>query len=311
MKLQQLRFLREVAERNLNITDAAEALHTAQPGVSKQIRLLEEELGITIFVRAGKRIVSVTEPGKQVIRMARQVLDAAENLKRASKDFTSRDSGQLTIATTHTQASYVLPPIVTQFAKRYPKVRLSLKQGNPNQVAEMVLAGQADMGIATESLGGFKDLVSLPCYEWNRTIVAPAGHPILKVKSLTLKRLAEEPIITYDAHFTGRSKIDQAFEKAGLEPNIVLSALDSDVIKRYVAIGLGVGIIASMAYDPEWDQQLRSLDCSDLFESSVTRIAFRRNGFLRLFHYDFVEMFAPALTRNVIEAAFDSESKAA
>lgn len=305
MKLQQLRFLREVAERNLNITEAAEALHTAQPGVSKQIRLLEEELGITIFVRAGKRIVSVTEPGQQVIRMARQVLDAAENLKRASKDFTSRDSGQLTIATTHTQASYVLPPIVTQFARRYPKVRLSLKQGNPNQVAEMVLAGQADMGIATESLGGYSDLVSLPCYEWNRSVVAPVGHPLLKVRKLSLERLAQEPIITYDAHFTGRSRIDQAFAAAGIEPNIVLSALDSDVIKRYVAIGLGVGIIASMAYDQNWDQQLRAIDASHLFDPSVTRIAFRRNGFLRLFHYDFVEMFAPQLTRAAVEKAFE------
>ncbi len=305
MKLQQLRFLREVAERNLNITEAAEALHTAQPGVSKQIRLLEEELGITIFVRAGKRIVSVTEPGQQVIRMARQVLDAAENLKRASKDFTSRDSGQLTIATTHTQASYVLPPIVTQFARRYPKVRLSLKQGNPNQVAEMVLAGQADMGIATESLGGYSDLVSLPCYEWNRSVVAPVGHPLLKMRKLSLERLAQEPIITYDAHFTGRSRIDQAFAAAGIEPNIVLSALDSDVIKRYVAIGLGVGIIASMAYDQNWDQQLRAIDASHLFDPSVTRIAFRRNGFLRLFHYDFVEMFAPQLTRAAVEKAFE------
>lgn len=305
MKLQQLRFLREVAERNLNITEAAEALHTAQPGVSKQIRLLEEELGITIFVRAGKRIVSVTEPGQQVIRMARQVLDAAENLKRASKDFTSRDSGQLTIATTHTQASYVLPPIVTQFARRYPKVRLSLKQGNPNQVAEMVLAGQADMGIATESLGDYSDLVSLPCYEWNRSVVAPVGHPLLKMRKLSLERLAQEPIITYDAHFTGRSRIDQAFAAAGIEPNIVLSALDSDVIKRYVAIGLGVGIIASMAYDQNWDQQLRAIDASHLFDPSVTRIAFRRNGFLRLFHYDFVEMFAPQLTRAAVEKAFE------
>ena len=304
MKLQQLRFLREVAERNLNITEAAEALHTAQPGVSKQIRLLEEELGITIFVRAGKRITSVTEPGLQVIAMAKQVLEASENLKRASKDFTSRDSGQLTIATTHTQASYVLPPIVTQFAKRYPKVRLSLKQGDPKQVAEMVLAGQADMGIATESLSEHKDLVSLPCYEWNRAVVAPAGHPILKVKQLTLERLAQEPIVTYDPHFTGRSKIDQAFAKAGLEANIVLSALDSDVIKRYVAIGLGVGIIAQMAYDKEWDRQLRLIDAAHLFEPSVTRIAFRRNGFLRLFHYDFVEMFAPKLTRLIVEAAF-------
>ena len=304
MKLQQLRFLREVAERNLNITEAAEALHTAQPGVSKQIRLLEEELGITIFVRAGKRITSVTEPGLQVIAMAKQVLEASENLKRASKDFTSRDSGQLTIATTHTQASYVLPPIVTQFAKRYPKVRLSLKQGDPTQVAEMVLGGQADMGIATESLSEHKDLVSLPCYEWNRAVVAPIGHPILKVKNLTLERLAEEPIVTYDPHFTGRSKIDQAFAKAGIETNIVLSALDSDVIKRYVAIGLGVGIIARMAYDKDWDQQLRLIDAAHLFEPSITRIAFRRNGFLRLFHYDFVEMFAPRLTRATVEAAF-------
>ncbi len=306
MKLQQLRFLREVADRNLNITEAAEALHTAQPGVSKQIRLLEEELGITIFVRAGKRIVSVTEPGQQVVRMAREVLDSAENLKRASKDFTSRDSGQLTIATTHTQASYVLPPVVTQFAKRYPKVRLSIRQGNPYQVAEMVLAGQADMGIATESLTDYKDLVSLPCYEWNRVVVAQKDHSILETKKLTLARLGEEPIITYDPHFTGRSKIDKAFAKAGVTPNIVLTALDSDVIKRYVAIGLGVGIIAKMAYDPAWDQQLGVVECADLFESSVTRIAFRRNGFLRVFHYDFVEMFAPKLDRHMVEKAFET-----
>ncbi|MCR4304717.1 MAG: HTH-type transcriptional regulator CysB [Gallionella sp.] len=303
MNLQQLRYLNEIVRQGLNISGAAGALYTSQPGVSKQIRLLEEELGIEIFVRNGKRIVAVTEPGKAVLAIARRMLHDMENLKQAAEEFHSQDSGKLTIATTHTQARYALPPTVKQFIKRYPGVKLGLHQGSPTQIAEQVLGGEADIGIATESLSLYDDLVTLPCYEWNHCVIAPPRHPILAEKKLTLAKIAEYPIITYDFAFAGRNKINAAFEAANIKPNIALTAIDADVIKTYVELGLGIGILAKMAFIPERDKHLRMMDAGHLFKPSTTRIAIRRNEYLRGYTYDFIELFAPHLTREVVAKA--------
>ena len=242
MNLQQLRYLQEIARQNLNISDAAEALYTSQPGVSKQIRLLEDELGIEIFIRNGKRITAITEPGKSILEIAQRILLDTDNMRQVSEEFRAHDSGTLTIATTHTQARYALPPVVKQFIKRYPKVKLELHQGNPTQIAQQVLDGNADIAIATESLALYDELVTLPCYEWNHCIITPPKHPLLDEKKLTLEKVAQFPIITYDFAFTGRNKINAAFQEKGLEPNIVLTAIDADVIKTYVELGLGIGI---------------------------------------------------------------------
>jgi LysR family transcriptional regulator, cys regulon transcriptional activator len=303
MKLQQLRYACEVARQGLNVSLAAEALHTSQPGISKQIKGLEEELGVEIFVRHGKRIASVTEPGKTVLAIAERILAEAGNLKRAGEEFANEKLGTLTIATTHTQARYMLPRAVTAFKKRYPKVRLTLHQGNPTQVCEMALSGEADLAIATEAISAYPDLVSLPCYQWNRCVVVPPEHPLLKVKPLTLEAIAQYPVITYDFAFTGRSQINKAFEKRGLLPNVVLTALDSDVIKTYVELGLGIGIMAEMGFDPKRDRGLHALDASHLFESSTTRLGIKRAAWLRGFSYDFIELFAPRLTRPVVQKA--------
>ncbi|NDU86794.1 MAG: HTH-type transcriptional regulator CysB [Ferrovum sp.] len=306
MKLQQLRYLVEVADAGLNVSQAAENLFTSQPGVSKQIRLLEDELGVDIFVRNGKRVVSITLAGQEILALARRVLLEANNLKTAGKEFSRQKSGQLTIATTHTQARYVLPPVIARFAERYPDVRLVLHQGNPIHVAQEVVAGRADLAIATEGLDQFPDLRILPCYRWNRILVAPPDHPLLTVPDLTLEELARYPLITYDHAFTGRARINQAFEQHGLDPTVVLTALDADVIKTYVGLGMGVGIIASMAFDPEADRNLRARDVSHLFQPSLTRIGLRAGGYLRQFVYDFITLFAPDLTREKVDAALVS-----
>jgi LysR family cys regulon transcriptional activator len=303
MNLQQLRYLNEIVRCNLNISDAANALYTSQPGVSKQIKLLEDELGIDIFVRNGKRIVAVTEPGKTVVEIAQRVLRETENLKQVGQEFKRQDSGSLTIATTHTQARYALPQVVKAFTLSYPGVKLGLHQGSPTQIAEQVLSGEADIGIATESLVLYDELVTLPCYEWHHCIVVPPEHPLLQEKRLTLKKLAQHPIITYDFAFTGRNKINQAFSEAGIEPNIALTAIDADVIKTYVELGLGVGIVAQMAFIPDRDRHLRMIDAGHLFEASTTRIAIRQNQYLRGFAYHFIELFAPHLTRDVVAQA--------
>ena len=269
MNLQQLRYLQEIARQNLNISDAAEALYTSQPGVSKQIRLLEDELGIEIFIRNGKRITAITEPGKAILEIAQRILLDTNNLKQVSEEFRAQDSGTLTIATTHTQARYALPPVVKQFIKRYPKVKLELHQGNPTQIAQQVLDGNADIAIATESLALYDELVTLPCYEWHHCIITPPKHPLLNEKKLTLEKVAQYPIITYDFAFTGRNKINAAFQEKGLEPNIVLTAIDADVIKTYVELGLGIGIVAHMAYIPERDKQLRMLEAENLFQPNT------------------------------------------
>ncbi|HJT50517.1 MAG TPA: HTH-type transcriptional regulator CysB [Nitrosospira sp.] len=308
MKLQQLRYLCEVANQGLNLSKAAEMLHTSQPGISKQIRLLENELGVDIFVRNGKRVVETTPPGRAILEIAERMLRDAKNLKQVGQEFANEASGSLTIATTHTQARYALPSAIKHFTARYPKVRLILRQGNPTQIAELVTSGVADIAIATEAIELFDELIMLPCYEWNRCVVVPPRHPLLKLKNLTLEAIAEHPIITYDFAFTGRSKINQAFDAKGLVPNVVLTAIDADVIKTYVELGLGIGILAQMAFEPKRDRHLRSIDASHLFEPSTTRIGISRNSYLRKYVYDFIEIFAPHLDHSAVTAAMTERS---
>src|SRR5687768_4478655 len=303
MKLQQLRYLCEVANQGLNLSKAAEVLHTSQPGISKQIRLLENELGVDNFVRNGKRVVETTPPGRAILDIAERMLRDAKNLKQVGQEFANEASGSLTIATTHTQARYALPSAIKHFTARYPKVRLVLRQGNPTQIAELVTSGVADIAIATEAIELFSELVMLPCYQWNRCVIVPSRHPLLKLKELTLEAIAEHPIITYDFAFTGRSKINQAFDAKGLVPNVVLTAIDADVIKTYVELGLGIGILAQMAFEPSRDRHLRAIDASHLFEPSTTRIGISRNSYLRKYVYDFIEMFAPHLDRATVAVA--------
>ena len=318
MNLQQLRYLNEVVRRGLNISEAANALYTSQPGVSKQIKLLEDELGIEIFVRNGKRITAITEPGKAILEIAQRMLLETENLRQVGAEFRSQDSGMLTVATTHTQARYALPPVVKQFIKRYPKVKLNLHQGNPTQIAQQVLDGEADIAIATESLSLYDELVTLPCYEWNHCVIVPPKHPLLAEKNtknscpgtrLTLEKIAQYPIITYDFAFSGRGKINAAFEARKLTPNVVLTAIDADVIKTYVELGLGIGIVAHMAYIPERDKHIRMIEAGHLFQPSTTRIAIRKNEYLRGYTYDFIELFAPHLTREEVSSALHLRSR--
>ena len=303
MNLQQLRYLCAIVDNGLNVSDAAETLFTSQPGVSKQVRQLEDELGVQVFVRHGKRLSALTPAGHSVVATARRALREIENLKRVGAEYRSEDTGTLAIATTHTQARYVLPPVIRDFAARYPKVKVLLHQGNPVQVAQQTSSGEADVGIATETLATFPDLVTLPCYTWNRCVLAPRGHPLTQVTPLTLAALARHPIITYDFAFTGRSQINAAFDAQGLVPNVVLTALDADVIKTYVELGMGVGIVAQMAYDADRDAALERLDASHLFAASTTRLALRRDVFLRGYVYDFIAGFAPALDRAAVDAA--------
>ena len=303
MKLQQLRYLCEVARQGLNVSAAAERLHTSQPGVSKAIRQLETELGIEVYVRNGKRVTGITSPGRTVLAIAERILREAANLKRAGEDFVNESSGTLTIATTHTQARYALPKVVKRFRARYPEVALAIHQGNPTQVSEHVLGGEADFGIATEALANYPELVTLPCYQWNRVVVVPPRHALLRAQPLTLEAIAGHPVITYDFAFTGRSQTDKAFAQRGLAPNIVLTAIDADVIKSYVELGMGVGIVARMAFDARRDRTLRAIDASHLFESSTTRLAIRAGSWLRGYAYEFIEMFAPQLARKTVEAA--------
>jgi len=301
MKLQQLRYLREVARNGLNLSEAAEALHTSQPGVSKQIRMLEDELGVQILVRHGKRMVALTEPGRLIVGIAERMLDDAENLKRVGQEFGAEDSGALVIATTHTQARYALPPVVRRFIERYPKVRLGLREGSPQQIAELMGAGAADIGIVTESYALFSDYALLPCGQWNRCIITPPNHPLLAEQQITLETIARYPIVTYDFAFAHDSPIRRAFETRGIRPTVALTAGDADVIKTYVELGLGVGILAKMAVDAERDKGLALIDANHLFEPSTTHIALRRNAYLRGYTFAFIEMFAPHLTRSIVQ----------
>ena len=307
MKLQQLRYLTEVVRRGLNVSEAADALHTSQPGVSKQIRALEDELGIEVFVRHGKRLVAVTEPGKAVVAIAERILSEAQNLRRAGEEFANDQVGTLTIAATHTQARYSLPNAVAAFKRRYPKVKLVIHQGNPTQICEQVLSGEADLCVATEAIAEYPELISMPVYQWNRCVVVPPKHPLLKMNPLTLEKLAEYPIVTYDFAFANRSLVEKAFENRGLQANVVLTALDSDVIKTYVELGLGVGILAKMAFDEKRDRTLRAIDASHLFESSTSRLGVKRNSYLMRYAYEFIELFAPHLPRAVVERTVRGE----
>ena len=303
MNLQQLRYLCAVVDHGLNVSDAADALFTSQPGISKQVRQLEDELGVRVFVRHGKRLSALTPAGEAVVATARRALREVENLRRVGAEFRSEDTGVLAIATTHTQARYVLPPVIRDFAARYPKVKVVLHQGNPMQVAEQTASSEVDVGIATEALALLPELVTLPCYQWNRCVLVPRGHPLAGESPLTLEALARYPIITYDFAFTGRSQINAAFDAKGLVPNVVLTALDADVIKTYVELGMGIGIVATMAWDPVRDAGLERLDAAHLFAPSTTRLALRRDVFLRSYVYDFIARFAPALDRKTVDAA--------
>jgi LysR family cys regulon transcriptional activator len=301
MKLQQLRYLCEVARRDLSVSAAAQALFTSQPGVSKQIKSLEDELGIEIFVRNGKRLTSITEPGRAVIAIAERMLADAANLKRAGEDFAGEKIGTLTIATTHTQARYALPKAVAAFKRRFPKVQLFIHQGNPTQICEQVAQGEADLCVATEQVDEHPGLVALPCYQWNRCIMVPPKHPLLKAVPLTLEAVAKYPIVTYDFAYANRSVVNRAFAQRGLAPQVVLTAFDADVIKTYVELGLGVGIMAAMAFNAKRDRQLRAIDASHLFPSSTTRLGIKRGAYLRRYAYEFIELFAPRLSREMVE----------
>ena len=301
MNIHQFRFVREAVRQNFNLTEAAKALFTSQPGVSKAIIELEEELGIDIFTRHGKRIRGLTEPGREVLKSVELILQEIEGLKRIGKEFAAQDSGSFTIATTHTQARYSLPTVVQAFAQKFPKVRLSLLQGNPRQVAEMVLNGQADLAIATEAIADIDGLVTMPCFQWEHLVVAPPDHPLSRQKSLTLEDIAAYPLITYDTAFAGRKKIDQAFARRGLKPDVILEAIDADVIKTYVELGMGVGIIAGLAYNAARDVNLTAISAGHLFGTNLSRVALKEGAYLRGYVFTFIELLAPSLSRKLVE----------
>jgi LysR family transcriptional regulator, cys regulon transcriptional activator len=310
MNLQQLRFIDAVTASDLNISRAAEALFTSQPGISKQIRLLEEELGVEIFQRNGKHLKGLTPAGERIVQGAREVLQKLDGIRAIANEFTDEHRGSLSIATTHTQSRYILPPVIKAFIERYPDVALHMHQGTPMQISEQAARGAADFAIATEALELFDDLVMMPCFQWNRSVLVPVGHPLASLRKLTLAALADYSIVTYVSGFTGRSKLDQAFHAADLSPRVVFTASDADVIKTYVRLGLGVGIIASMAVEPQRDADLVALDASHLFEWSTTSLGFRRETWLRGYMYDFIEMFAPHLARPLVERFMEADGKA-
>jgi LysR family cys regulon transcriptional activator len=306
-----LRSVREAVRQGFNLTVVADVLHTSQPGVSRQIRELEDELGIEIFERAGKRLTGLTPPGATLLPIVERLLQEADNLRHAGAEYASQDRGTLTIAATHSQARYALPLAVRDFARSHPEVELRLHQGSPRQVAELLLSGEADIGVATEALAGYGGLVALPCYQWTHTVIVPPAHPLAEDARqgapLTLARLAQFPIVTYEPGYTGRSHIDEAFSRQGLAIKLVLSAMDADVIKTYVELGMGVGIIAAIAYDEQRDSQLAAIDARHLFASNMTRMGVRRGAFLRSYVYAFIATFASPLTRQVVEQAMAAE----
>ena len=308
MKLSQLRYIVEVNRRGLSVSAAADALFTSQPGVSKQIRLLEEELGAQIFERSGKHFTQLTPAGREIIAVAEKILGETRDISAIAEEHSDERRGSLSIATTHTQARHALPPAVSSFRQRYPAVTLHFHQGTPVQIAEMANSGEVDFAIATEALSLYENLVMLPCYRWNRSIVVPEGHALCQIKPLTLEAIADYPIVTYVFGFTGRSKLDEAFAKVGLQPDVVFTATDSEVIKTYVQLGLGVGIMASMAFEAERDHGLVALDASHLFEPSTTGIAFRRSAFLRGYMLDFIQTFASHLTPAVVGQGIAAQS---
>ncbi|MEQ9867188.1 HTH-type transcriptional regulator CysB [Pectobacterium aroidearum] len=303
MKLQQLRYIVEVVNHNLNVSSTAEGLYTSQPGISKQVRMLEDELGIQIFARSGKHLTQVTPAGQEVIRIAREVLSKVDAIKAVAGEHTYPDKGSLYVATTHTQARYALPSVIKGFIDRYPRVSLHMHQGSPTQIAEAVAKGAADFAIATEALHLYDDLIMLPCYHWNRAVVVKPDHPLASKTDISIEELAAYPIVTYTFGFTGRSELDTAFNRAGLTPRIVFTATDADVIKTYVRLGLGVGVIANMAVDPQTETDLVTINANSIFSYSTTKIGFRRSTFLRSYMYDFIQRFAPHLTRDVVDTA--------
>jgi len=303
MNLHQLRFVREAVRQNYNLTDAAKSLFTSQPGVSKAIIELEEELGVDIFTRHGKRIRGLTEPGRLVLQSVELIMQEIESLKRIGKEYAAHDSGSFTIATTHTQARYMLPKVVQAFMQKYPKVRLSLLQGNPKQIADMVKSDQADLAIATEAITTIDGLITLPAYQWEHVVVAPPEHPLFKSRAISLEEIASYPIITYDAAFAGRSKIDHAFGLRSLKPDVLLEAIDADVIKTYVELGMGIGIIAGMAFDAERDRGLRAIPVGHLFGINTSRVAIKQGAYLRSYVYTFIELLTPTLNRKMVESA--------
>jgi LysR family cys regulon transcriptional activator len=303
VKLQQLKYIWEVAHHDLNVSATAQSLFTSQPGISKQIRLLEDELGVEIFARSGKHLTHVTPVGTEIIQMAGDVLRRVGNIKKLALEYSNEKQGSLRIATTHTQARYALPSVIKGFRAEFPDVSLHMNQGTPAQIAELAATGAVDFAIATEGMDLFQDLVMMPCYRWNRSVVVPQDHPLARHDRLTLKEVAAYPIVTYVFGFTGRSRLDEAFNREGLTANVVFTATDTDVIKTYVRLGLGVGIIASMAIDPVQDKDLVVLPADHLFEHSITHIGFRKGTFLRKFMYDFIQRFAPHLTRERVNDA--------
>jgi len=311
MKLQQLRYLAAVAQNGLTITAAAEKLHTSQPAVSKQLKLLEDELGFQVFIRDGRNLARVTPAGQQVIDRALKILREVRNIKGISDDMREEDRGSLSIGTTHTQARYVLPPVIQQFRSRYPAVRLHLHQGTSEQIAELAGLDRIDFAIATGSKELFPNHVLLPCYQWHRRIVVPEDHPLARLSKPTIEQLAEWPIVTYVFSFTGPSSLQQTFAKAGLTADVALTARDADVIKTYVRLGLGIGIVADVAIDPDSDRDLVAIDASHLFAVHTTWIGFNRGGLLRRYMYDFIQLFAPHLTRRVVEDAAQLPDQAA
>ena len=310
MNFQQLRIIRETVRRNFNLTEVANALYTSQSGVSKHIKDLEDELGIELFVRRGKRLLGLTEPGKELVGIVERMLLDAKNIKQLAEQFALSDQGELTVATTHTQARYALPHVVVQFKKLFPKVRLVLHQASPKEIVTMLLDGSADIGVATEALEENPDVAAFPYYSWDHAVIVPTGHALARVEPLTLDAVAEYPIITYDPGFTGRSRIDHAFAKAKLEPDIVMTALDADVIKTYVEAGLGIGIIASVAYDAKRDAGLTLLPAKGLFARNTSRIAVRQGRYLRGYAYRFIELCSSALTEPVVRSSIAPKGEA-
>jgi len=305
MKLQQLRYVREIARRGLSVSAAANALHASQPGVSNQLHQLEEELGLQIFERHGKRLTALTPVGQSVVEMANRVLLDVENIRQLAAECRNDQQGTLSIGTTHTQARYALPSAIKSFSQHYPNVHLNMVQGTPTEIAEMAATGRIDIAIATEGLAQFDSLAILPCYDWNRSIVVPPRHPLLAESKLTLQAIAQYPILTYVMGFTGRAQQDEAFTKQGLTPNVIFTATDADVIKTYVELELGIGIIASMAFDSVKDLPLKALDASHLFKPSTTHLGIRRGSYLRGYSYAFIQYLAPHLTQEIVTAAIN------
>ncbi|MFA5950060.1 MAG: CysB family HTH-type transcriptional regulator [Hyphomicrobium sp.] len=308
MNFQQLRIIRETVKQSFNLTEVANALYTSQSGVSKHIKDLEDELGVELFVRRGKRLTGMTEPGRELVSIVERILLDTQNIKKLAEQFANRDRGQLDVATTHTQARYALLPVVAKFRQEFPNVHLVVHQGSPAEIARMLSEGTADIGVATEALAEVAELVSFPYYSWHHGVIVPAGHPLEGASKLTLEALAEYPIITYSEGFTGRPKIDAAFAAAGIAPDIVLAALDADVIKAYVELGLGVGLVATQAFDSTRDTGLRLLDAAHLFQINTSRIAVPRGSYLRGFAYRFIELASPALTETAVRAKVEASA---